>query len=159
PARDDPANSPTGFRNVASIAWNDMQVCVVDGLARGRSHVHPEVVTLRVMIAVEYGAHLANKTPYRSVLVLPETEEIGLVSPRDNQGVFRCQWEPIGKRGGHFVACDHSAALDELTKDATHETSPRDAALRCRRHEAGVLGQHTCRVARLWSLCGLQPLF
>jgi hypothetical protein len=69
-------------------------------------------------------------------------------------------------RGDHvLMACTrrlitsyNSSGRDQLTKDAGHELSPRDAALRGRRHEARILGENAYRMTRLWSLHGLQPL-
>src|SRR5213594_1841458 len=129
--RNDPTNPAARFRNVASIAWDHVQMRVVDRLSRDLAHVHAEVVATGLELPVEQFSDGREQAPDRQPLIGRQPEEIGFVPLRDDQDVPGAERETVEERRGRLVFAQEITATDPLAEDAAHGTET--ISLRARR--------------------------
>jgi hypothetical protein len=94
-------------------------------LAGSLANIDTDVVAVRHAPRFDVTPNCRNKSPNAGLFLTGEGEEIGLVSPRNNQAMSLIQRISVGKRHGEIVRSKVISASEPVTEDTIQFASPR----------------------------------
>lgn len=131
---------------------------MIDGLACRLANVDADVVTIWRGARLNVTPHFQHKGPDGRLLFGGQGEEIGLVSPWNNQAVPRAKREGIRERCGVLVPGEEVSAREPATKHAIHVASPIGRSRVERRGALGGARDRPCTPTEIiWTLTAGAP--
>jgi hypothetical protein len=94
-------------------------------LAGSLANIDTDVVAVRHAPRFDVTPNCRNRSPNAGLFLTGEGEEIGLVSPRNNQATSLIQRISVGKRHGEVVRSKVISASEPVTEDTIQFASPR----------------------------------